>query len=75
MSYVELEKSLLCENTKKDERREMAAVWIPAALFVLLVLFQMVPLPAVVLKVVSPATYELYDEMLPKDGMGQRTKD
>jgi hypothetical protein len=38
-----------------------AAVWIPAALFVLLVLFQMVPLPAGVLKVVSPATYELYD--------------
>jgi len=33
-----------------------AAVWIPVALFVLLVLFQMVPLPAGVLKVVSPAT-------------------
>jgi hypothetical protein len=42
-----------------------AAVWIPVALFVLLVLFQMVPLPAGVLKVVSPATYELYEEMLP----------
>ena len=39
-----------------------AAVWIPVALFVLLVLFQMVPLPAGVLKVVSPATYELYEE-------------
>jgi len=39
-----------------------AAVWIPAALFVLLVLFQMVPLPSGILKVVSPATYELYEE-------------
>ena len=43
-----------------------AAVWIPVALFVLLVLFQMVPLPAGILKVVSPATYELYEEMLPE---------
>ena len=42
-----------------------AAVWIPVALFVLLVLFQMIPLPAGFLKVVSPATYELYEEMLP----------
>ena len=45
-----------------------AAVWIPVALFVLLVLFQMVPLPMGVLKVVSPATYELYEEMLPEVG-------
>jgi Zn-dependent membrane protease YugP len=45
-----------------------AAIWIPVALFVLLVLFQMVPLPAGVLKVVSPATYELYEEMLPEVG-------
>ena len=43
-----------------------AAVWIPVALFVLLILFQMVPLPAGVLKVVSPATYELYEEILPE---------
>ncbi|MEA3416354.1 MAG: hypothetical protein U9R02_09415 [Thermodesulfobacteriota bacterium] len=34
----------------------------------LLVLFQMVPLPMGVLKVVSPATYELYEEMLPEVG-------
>ena len=44
-----------------------AAVWIPVALFVLLVLFQVVPLPAGVLKVVSPATYELYE----KTGVGK----
>ncbi|RZB29834.1 MAG: hypothetical protein SRB1_02114 [Desulfobacteraceae bacterium Eth-SRB1] len=50
------------------------AVWIPAALFVLLVLFQMIPLPAVVLKVVSPATYELYEEMLPEVGKRQRSE-
>ena len=43
-----------------------AAIWIPVALFVLLVLFQMVPLPAGVLKVVSPMTYELYEEILPE---------
>ena len=45
-----------------------AVVWIPAAFFVLLVLFQMVPLPAEVLKVVSPATHELYEEILPEVG-------
>ena len=43
-------------------RKRGAAVWIPVALFVLLVLVQMVPLRAGVLKVVSPATYELYEE-------------
>ncbi len=51
-----------------------AAIWIPAALFVLLVLFQMVPLPAGVLKVVSSATYELYEEMLPEVGKRQRSE-
>ena len=51
-----------------------AIVWIPVALFVLLVLFQMIPLPAVVLKVVSPATYALYEEMLPEDGGRLATK-
>ena len=51
-----------------------AAVWIPVALFVLLVLFQMVPLPAVVLKVVSPATYALYEEILPEVGKRQRSE-
>ena len=49
-----------------------AAVWIPVALFVLLVLFQMIPLPMGVLKVVSPATYELYEEILPEVGKRQR---
>jgi hypothetical protein len=52
-----------------------AIVWIPVAFFVLLVLFQMVPLPAGVLKVVSPATYALYEEMLPEVGKGQRSED
>ena len=51
-----------------------AAVWIPVALFVLLVLFQMVPLPAGVLKVVSPATYKLYEEILPEVGERQKTE-
>ena len=40
-----------------------AAVWIPVALFVLLVLFQMVPLPPLVLKHVSPSTYRLYQDV------------
>ena len=47
-----------------------AAIWIPVAFFVLLVLFQMVPLPMGVLKVVSPATYELYEDA----GVGKRQK-
>jgi hypothetical protein len=51
-----------------------AAVWIPVALFVLLVLFQMVPLPAGVLRVVSPATYELYEEMLPEVWKNQKSE-
>ncbi len=51
-----------------------AAIWIPVAFFVLLVLFQMMPLPAGVLRVVSPATYELYEEMLPEVGKGQRSE-
>ena len=51
-----------------------AAVWILAALFVLLVLFQMIPLPAGVLKVVSPATYELYEEILPEVGKRQKAE-
>ncbi len=51
-----------------------AAIWIPVALFVLLVLFQMVPLPVGVLKVVSPATYELYEEILPEVGKRQRSE-
>ena len=57
---------MINKKTKGGLGREFfpcgAAVWIPVALFVLLVLFQMVPLPAGVLKVVSPATYELYEE-------------
>ena len=59
----------------KDElEKDGVAVWIPAALFVLLVLFQMIPLPAVVLKFVSPATYELYEEMLPEVGKRQKAE-
>ena len=64
---VELEKNRKPRGSREFVSRG-AAVWIPVALFVLLVLFQMVPLPAGVLKVVSPATYELYEEMLPEDG-------
>ena len=52
-----------------------AIVWIPAALFVLLVLFQMVPLPAGALKVVSPATYKLYEETVIEVGKRQKTED
>jgi hypothetical protein len=40
-----------------------AAVWISVALFVLLVLLQMVPLPPLVLKHVSPSTYRLYQDV------------
>ena len=36
------------------------AIWIPAVFFLSLILFQLVPLPASVLKIVSPATYDLY---------------
>ena len=58
---------MINKKTKGGLDREFlprgAAVWIPVALFVLLVLFQMVPLPAGVLKVVSPATYALYEEI------------
>jgi hypothetical protein len=70
---VELEK-----NRKPRDSGEFfprgAAVWIPVALFVLLVLFQMIPLPAGVLKVVSPATYELYEEILPEVRKRQRSE-
>jgi len=39
-----------------------SVIWIPVALFTLLILFQLIPLPGGVLKVLSPATYNLYLE-------------
>jgi tetratricopeptide (TPR) repeat protein len=47
-------------------RSDLASFALPSALFALLLVFQVTPLPPAMMRVISPATYRLYRESLPE---------
>jgi O-antigen ligase len=50
--------------------RRYLSLWVPMGLFVLLVLFQLIPLPPAALQSLSPATHHLYENTLPGYAQG-----
>ena len=52
-------------NLPKYPRHSSHFIFIPIALFVLLILIQLIPLPPKIIKFISPNTYELYALTLP----------
>jgi O-antigen ligase len=53
------------ENGPEGSRPAGLYLWIPIGLFVLLVGFQLTPLPASWIRILSPATHDLYQRTLP----------
>jgi O-antigen ligase len=52
-------------------RRSRAPIWIPIGGFVLLVLFQLIPMPGGLLSLISPTTSELYSQTVPGYARGE----
>jgi hypothetical protein len=53
------------QNRTPNNRHRLAPFALPLALFALLGLFQLIPLPPEILKIISPQTYEVYKQSLP----------
>src|SRR5437867_609395 len=52
-------------GSRSSSRWKRTVLWGSIAAFVLLVLFQMVPVPAALVQLLSPGTYDLYARTLP----------